>query len=285
VYEVGAAHLCYATQFVNCLGDNTYGQSPLFGTSYVVGATQVAAGARHSCGLGSALVGGVYVPDSVACWGASALGTTVQLPQPSLGPVAQITAGDGTTCVLTAAGSVTCWAATTDANALNAYTVTGLGTVVDLAVGGSRACAVNDTGSVSCWDKDLGTPAGGPVVADFAQIDAFGGVACGATTTGSAACWGISLATVEPSSPPADLAGVTQVAVGSNFACATSTDGVRCWATGLTAPDARVLAIPAGLTDVRSVEAGGNSVCANKRATGEVVCWGEVSGTFFGLPE
>ncbi len=78
---------------------------------------------------------------------------------------------------------------------------------------------------------------------------------------------------------------MTQVAVGSNFACAVASGSVTCWATGLTPPAASVLAIPASVTDVRGIEAGGDTVCANKRATGEVVCWGAISRTFFGLPE
>lgn len=179
-------------------------------------ATQVAAGIRHSCALGLRLdlTAGQFVPD-VGCWGASATGATALLPKPVLdGMPTQIAAGNDTTCVVTTTGAVQCWAATTDAAALNDYTVTGLGTVVDLAVGGSRACAVNVAGGVSCWNKDKGKPvsslSGTPT---FSQVDAFGGVACGTTTTG------------------------------------------------------------------------GDTVCANKRATGEVVCWGAISRTFFGLPE
>jgi hypothetical protein len=286
VYEVGNAHLCVAgLQLVGCVGDNTYGQSPPFETSFVVVATQVAAGVRHSCALGLAIVGGSFATDVVACWGVSSPTSTAQLPQPVLGPVAQIAAGNDTTCALTMAGAVQCWAATTNASALNAYTVAGLGTVVDLAVGGSRACAVNVLGNVSCWNKDTGAPEGG-TLGMFTQVDAFGGVACGATNAGSAGCWSIALATVVPSPPPVTLSDVTQVAVGNNFACAVAAGGVSCWATGLIAPVPSVLAIPAGLTDVRSIEAGGDTVCANKRASGEVVCWGAISFTFFGaVPE
>jgi hypothetical protein len=202
------------------------------------------------------------------------------LPQPALGPAAKIAAGDDTTCVLTQAGAVTCWATTTDANALNTYTVSGLGTVVDIAVGSSRACAVNTAGTVRCWFKDSGVDALAPTWPDpVAQVDAYGGVACGATSGGGAACWGINAAQVVPTQPPATLTGVTQVAVGNNFACAATTGGsVSCWGTSLTPPDPRVLAIPAGLTDVRSVEAGGDTVCA-ERQTGVVVCWGALNVT------
>ncbi len=163
-------------------------------------ATQVAAGIRHSCALGLRLdlTAGQFVPD-VGCWGASATGATALLPKPVLdGMPTQIAAGNDTTCVVTTTGSVQCWAATTDAAALNDYTVTGLGTVVDLAVGGSRACAVNVAGGVSCWNKDKGKPVSSLSGPTFRKSTPLAAWRAGLPPR-AACCWGIAQVQVEPS--------------------------------------------------------------------------------------
>ncbi len=280
-YEVGAEHLCYATQLVNCLGSNANGQAPLFGTSFVLGAKAVAAGVRHSCAIGQRLVNGAFV-DDVACWGEGTPLSTAELAKPALpGVPTKVAAGDGTTCVLTDAGSVICWAATADATALHAYTVAGA--FIDLAVGGARTCAVDTAGAVACWDKNTGVSAGGAPAntGPFTQVDAFGGVACATTSAAGAQCWSNTLAAFVPNMPSPSLTGVTQVAVGAGFACALVADGkLICWDTEFTSGAAPV--VPTGLINVGSIEAGGGTLCANMRVTGEVHCWGDISATLFG---
>ncbi len=277
VYEVGAAHLCYATQLVTCLGDNTFGQSPSFGTSFVFGATQVAAGVRHSCALGQRLVGNSFVTD-VACWG-EGTPQSAELPRPALpGTPTQVAAGDGTTCVL-AGGNATCWAATTVAAAVNAYTVDGSADFVDLAVGSAHACAVDTLGAVTCWDKNSGATWLGAPAGQYTQVDAFGSVACATTAAGGAVCWSSALAASVPN-VPSQLTGVTQVALGAGFACALADGKPVCWDTGFTGGAAP--ALPAGLINVGSIEAGGGTLCANMRVTGEVHCWGALPVTLFG---
>lgn len=284
VFEVGAGHLCVVDGLsIACVGDNSAGQAPGFNT-LVLSTTQLAAGVRHSCGLGQRLdlTTGEFVPD-IGCWGAGWTDLRVPMPRPPLaGQPVRIAAGNDTTCVATTSTSspaVQCWKATTDAMLLNAYSLPLAAT--DLAVGAARACAVTNVG-LRCWDKDSGANAGAPALA-LSQIDAWGGVACGATTTGTAACWSISLVTAEPNPPPS-LTGVTQVAVGENFACALAGGNVSCWATGGISPALSVLVVPLNLGSVRSIEAGGSTVCANKAATNEVVCWGALAVTLFPVP-
>jgi hypothetical protein len=284
VYEVGDAHLCVGDPLnVRCAGESgsAWALSRQIGVS--VFPKQMAAGVLHSCALDFS------IPGAVVCWDVAG----VALPAPVLAAVpTQIAAGDGTTCaVIPPAGTVgekvQCWPVTTSPTVPVAYEVALAGPIRDLAVGNSRACAVSSaSGSVSCWDKDTGPTASKPLqtlALSVSQIDAFGGVACGTTATGGAACWGLAEVSVEPSSPPPDgLSGVTQVAVGDKFACALAVGGVTCWATTTSfaqQPFPGVLTVPTGLSDVRSIEAGGNTVCANRRTTGELVCWGALAFT------
>jgi hypothetical protein len=287
VFEVGAAHLCWFDGLQNrCGGDNGAGQAPDFNT-LVLATTQLAAGVRHTCGLGQRLdpTGSFFIPD-IGCWGAGWTSLSQPMPRPALeGQPIHLAAGNDTTCVvvnlLSFERRVQCWQATTDTALLAPYTL-DRGFVTDLAIGAARACAINSAGALQCWNKDSGVDEGAPPLA-LTQIDAWGGVACGATTAGAVACWSIALATAEPNRPPV-LSDVTQVAVGENFACALAGGNVSCWATGLTAPDPGVLAVPTTLGSVRSIEAGGSTVCANKTTTGEVVCWGALATTLFAVP-
>jgi hypothetical protein len=286
VFEVGAAHLCWFDGLYNrCAGDTSAGQAPGSNT-LVLATTQLAAGVRHTCGLGQRLANGSFIPD-IGCWGAGQTDFSQPLPRPVFdGQPIQVAAGNDTTCVVVSLATsdrrVQCWRATLDAGQLSPYTL-DLGVVTDLAVGAARACAISSAGTLQCWNKDTGVDEGAPAGLALTQIDAWGGVACGATTTGTVACWTIALATVEPNTPT--LTGVTQVAVGENFACALANGSVSCWGTSsFVAPDLRVLSVPTTLGSVRSIEAGGSTVCANKTATGEVVCWGAISTTLFPVP-
>lgn len=285
VYDVGAAHLCAAgasiqPQSVGCVGDNSAGQLGPNPNTYVLAATQVATGVGHSCAIGSALVGGVFVAD-VACWGAGVVGAQLAKPQLA-GEPRLVAAGNGFTCVATATGvdpaTVQCWTATGDASALNAVTYAELGGIVGLAAGDSRACAVVSNGDVLCWDTTTTGAVPTLVAGNIEQLDAFGDVACGATFSGGVNCWSLSAGTAPL--VPTGFGGVAQVAVGDGFACAIVAGGPSCWATGAVTP--AVLTPPASVASVRNIEAGGGTACAQVAGPESVVCWGAINATLFG---
>ena len=188
--------------------------------------------------------------------------------------------------------------------------VVGLEDVVQVSAGGATdlggsTCALLPDGTVGCWGsnywgqlgdgswvEDRPLPAPVPGISHAAAIDVGPKHACALLIDGSVACWGFNRSgqlgdgTRTDSPVPvtvAALEGAVQIAVGSEHTCARLGDGaVFCWGHGgygelgngtttapwIPRPD-RVL----GLDDAVEISAGGFSSCA-RRASGQVVCWG-----------
>jgi alpha-tubulin suppressor-like RCC1 family protein len=113
---------------------------------------------------------------------------------------------------------------------------------------------------------------------------------CAVTAAGGVRCWGMNdygqlgNGTTTASSYPVPVtglsSGVASVTVGTQFACAMTTDGgVRCWGKGYAVGDgsgtnATTPVTPTGLASgVRSVSTGSSHVCALIN-DGTVKCWG-----------
>ena len=104
------------------------------------------------------------------------------------------------------------------------------------------------------------------------QISAGSGHTCALRTNGTVVCWGFNTDGI--STPPADLAGVTNIGAGIFITCAVKSDGtVACWGSTTRFGGTP----PAGLTGVTQVSTSFARACAVK-SDGTVVCWGSDAG-------
>ena len=273
-----------------CWGDNSFGQ--LGNSSYPNGdsgvpvrtsgfgagrtATQIAAGANHTC---------VRANDgSVWCWGSGGFnqmgngGTSSSDPvQVSFGAgitASRLFAGGNTTCALTSDTFLTCWGrnnkgqignGTTQASSgVTPTAVTGVPstfTVSDVEVGDQHVCAVVSGGAaVRCWGYD-----------NKGQL---GTVSDGNTDKSTAT--------------PTDSVGGTarSVSAGTQFTCVTLTDNsASCFGNNANGQLGRGSLPPStasapGTTSVagaiNKVVTGANHACALMTA-GTVQCWGSSS--------
>ena len=222
-----------------------------------------------------------------------------------------LTAGSEHACVLLADGSVWCWGD----NAVGqlgapistyelATPIASLPEIRQVAAGSYHTCALDTSGQVHCWGRnqvgqlgdgsvvDRSTPEIVPGIAGAMSVAAAGEFTC--AVVGSAEqlfCWGanregqLGIAPSFFSTRPLEVsgvAGVQQVALGTEHACALGSDGlVRCWGrnnfsqlgAGPPTPN-HVAAEPvSGLANVNSIAAGGAHTCA-QLSGGELRCWG-----------
>ena len=207
-------------------------------------------------GNGSSLDGGPECPDS-ATPGTAIFGP-VQVT--NLTGASAVAAGIEFACAVVANGNVECWGANdygelgngTTTDSVVPVQVTGLTGVTSLAAGRYAACAVA-TGNVWCWGLTFGAspvqitglPAGSALTV---SVGIWGGCA---TAGGGAWCWGTEEADLADGggtgglagpvvpggsvSPTAavqvsGLSGVIAVSIGTDSACAISTNDVAsCW--------------------------------------------------------
>lgn len=182
-------------------------------------------------------------------------------PVPGLSDVKQVACGDGHTCALTNAGTVSCWGNDSSGqlgdgqaggSRAQPQAVPGLVGVVAIGAGAIHSCALLGDGTVQCW---------------------------GGATNGQ-----LGLGGKNQSATPAQVngvSGVTALAVGAYHTCALSPSGVFCWGmnqygevgNGASATDEIFPAKVANLADAVAIAAGGWHTCAT-RAGGEIVCWG-----------
>jgi len=280
----------------------------------------LAAASLHTCGLGT---------DSlIRCWGIDGmgqLGTGTASSTPALPgavalalPYAQVAAGGGHTCGLTATGRAACWGRNADGELGTADsgwsarpTLVDLPAVVtQLAAGSAHTCGLTVTGNAVCWGSDslgqLGDSlAGGrlPVTVagghEFTSLAAGGAHTCG-LVAGAAWCWGANgrgeSGTGLPDSvlgAPAPVTGglsFAALSAGGDFTCGLTPDSLAyCWGAndrgqvgdGTQTDRAAPTAVSGGLRFVQ-LSAGAQHVCA-VTAAGAVYCWGDGESGQLGL--
>jgi hypothetical protein len=164
----------------------------------------------------------------VRCWGGSGAAAT-----PKLTDAVEVVAGSDQMCARSAKGTVTCWAAPTEAGA-NATPPSDL-VATELAVSDAMDCAIGGDGVVRCWGPRPAMPPAdlkAKRIAVSTQLaDPIGGprYGCAVALDDSVRCWGDDPGGVQ--SVPAALKA-KDIAVGRSAACAIGLDGVvTCWGT------------------------------------------------------
>ncbi|MBK6531849.1 MAG: RCC1 repeat-containing protein [Deltaproteobacteria bacterium] len=217
----GGSVRCWGSNNNGRLGINSAGMygiprasTPVMGLS---GAAGVGLGLFHACAWTSA--------GAARCWGANddgqlGDGTTtarwVSTAVPGTGSVTALVGGYSHTCALRSDGTVACWGrnsagqvgdGTTTSPRPTAIAVAGLTGVAQLAAGEFHTCARRTDGTVRCWGNN-----------DYGQ--------CGDDSQGGSRP---SPVTVR------GLAGVAEIAAGTNHTCARMMDGtLRCWGSDRT---------------------------------------------------
>lgn len=289
---LGSAHGCARFQdgSVRCWGSTAGGRLGLGGPAaarapgWGSGFQGVAIGARHGCGLDAA--------GAVWCWGANDFGQLgnggyESSAGPSRAGAAKATAvavGESHSCALSADGAVHCW---------------GRNDRGQLGSGKAPRETLPDTPA----PRDGGSPQPRPQpIANLAAVTELalpGPLTCVRRGATPPRCWGtlrfalpeapddpaalkkLEKATRAQPSRVAELPPSRQVAVGAQFACALSRDGlVHCWGAndqgqlGDGSRNARHKpGAVRGLTGVASLAAGARFACAKLQA-GSVQCWG-----------
>ena len=251
--------------------------------------------------------------------------------------VHDVSAGASHTCALLDDGTVACWGrngwgelgdGTTTPRArptfvIDAATGSAMDGFTQIVTGSALTCGLRG-GDVYCWGYTFsGTPQPSPTPvvlgASAKMIAAKQGFVCAllANAQRSLRCWGDNIdgqlgdGTRTSRSTPADvviterdgshplLAGVTQVAAGSNHACAVLDDtSVACWGfnwtgelgndtfTDSTSPVAVAFSMSGSpkLTDIEHVTVNGLHSCAKFASTWQVACWGNNSQGQLGNP-
>lgn len=269
---LGDNHTCVIPEAggeVACWGSNTTGQ--LIGgasndtyVSSTLAASQVVAGARHTCVLTSGVV---------RCWGNSySWPSSHQVP--GISTAVEIDAASSLTCARLEDATVRCWG-TYDRTSSNVPVPADPSDVVlgadgaplrvkHLSVGGydytttgaayAVACAITENDSVECWgSKRFGLVNGRAEIltnvddainatamplTDVVDLSVGGSRACAITSTGQFMCWGAQdfmRPTIDTIKPPKSIPLVPEtdtaigVEVGGLHGCVRTTSGaVRC---------------------------------------------------------
>lgn len=253
------------------------------GSSAVSVGTSVVSGLFHTC---------VLMQDStVKCWGsnengqigvggnigsqAAAFNPTPVASYTTPANASSIATGARHTCVLTTAGTVSCFGKndfgqigrdpSTVPDSQTPQTVAGLTNVTSLSSGDVFTCATKADGSVWCWG-----------VGDNQQL--------GVAPASLPSITNLSAVTFKGSFTPVQVVGVTDaIAVdsGDAYACALKADGtVLCWGDNAVGQLGRstqggtslAAAVP-GLDRVAGLTSGRAHTCARK-TSGAVFCWG-----------
>jgi alpha-tubulin suppressor-like RCC1 family protein len=295
---------------LRCWGANDYGQLGAGGAAAtgphstptpVIGMTNVggvfALGYRHACALNGT---------TLSCWGANQFGELGHAPALDLdagddgGPsmcaavtcrtapaavngmsgITQLALGDNHSCVVTAAGAVTCWGdnsygelgSDASGGTSTPTPVGGLANVVALGLGSSSSCALLQNGTVWCW----GGNQEGALGVD--TVDA------GPDASGTDSAYHVAPMQV------GGVVGATHLAVGVRHACAIVAGGaVMCWGRNsngelghastldptckLAAPCRTTAKTVAGLNGVKELALANLHSCA-LAADETVWCWG-----------
>ena len=308
----GANHACALTRdgFVQCWGLNTTWQlgnrsdhtrvaTPIQ-VRDVKDATQVTAGATHSCAL--------LNDGRVRCWGANGRGQigderrerrTRSRQNPKLHNVTRIQAGYHHTCALHENGTVSCWGdnryGQLGDGSRNLRTrpvrARGLKDIATIAAGEKHTCALRRDGDVFCWGSNEDGAIGqrrnrirsSPVkvagLADIVDIQARGARTCAVTKSSEIFCWG------DGKRKPwllGQYPGVAELALGLAHLCMRYEDGrVHCSGgnyRGQLGDGTRTLRselVPTvALTSSKQITCGRRFSCSLDREGG-VTCWGD----------
>jgi alpha-tubulin suppressor-like RCC1 family protein len=307
----GQVH-CWGANGVGQLGNNSTTQSatPVREALSLTSWTNVAAGARHACGITSG--GAVY------CWGLNdhgqiGNGTINDVHAPSLvgsGYVAVATGGFHS-CALASGGAASCWGRNdggglgngTYNDALVPGPVSGGLTFSNVSGGRFQTCGVVGTTGY-CWGNNFDGQVGNGTTAlsntpqqitatTFASISSGGFHSCGVqATTGNSYCWGwngfgqvgngVALDGVAPVPVPVVPQTATLVTTGHEHTCALTTGGsVYCWGQNSsgqlgdgTYSDHTTAAPVSTYVDFLSVSGGASHSCG-LRPGNLIYCWGD----------
>ena len=206
---------------------------------------QIVAGPKNYCAVATDGV--------VRCWGQdSALGGFVDAAAPNrgatpvvlegIGDVVDIAIGNSDTCVVSAAGSVSCFGS----SSATPEPVPDITNAKKVAVGDSRKCAVLATGELHCWGSNYATGQTDGIV-DLGGKKAIDtrsqwGSAFALATDGTLLSWGTEAYSLGRSTaispdlvpgPVFDLPPVLQFAASDSHVCALTTTGrLFCWGRG-----------------------------------------------------
>ena len=213
----GEQHVCWLQQDrqVLCDGSDSSGRVTVPAELSTTPTVVVVAGREGSCAVDE--------NGAVRCWGRD--GAEQSALPADLGPVMQLSLGDGHGCALQEDG-VRCWGDNTNGQATPPD---ALDLVVQLALGYEHSCALQGDGQVRCWGTNMPPVNLGPAT----QLTSGANHSCALLEAGGVRCWGAndSGQLIVPSLPPN---GVKSLVAGGNSSCALLAEGsVRCWGGGL----------------------------------------------------
>jgi alpha-tubulin suppressor-like RCC1 family protein len=318
---VGDRHTCalLSDATANCWGDDNESQlgdgtgssgvssdwvpDPVLG---LVGATQLTAGATHTCALLSNA--------DTDCWGANAAG---QLGNGSIGDaswpvgvgqsvdllaVEEVSGGSTHSCALLATGEVRCWGGIngfprlgngTEGASAFPVTVPLSGPAVDIDSATEHTCATLADGTVQCWGgsgtgwalghgstQEALTPVTAVGVTGAVSVATTSNSTCALIGDGTVWCWGT--AGVGTGRWPAAIPGIDgliHLVVGSNHQCGIEADAsITCWGSNLQGQlgdgtNVAGIKTVSGINDAVALAAGNSYACA-VRSDGTTWCWG-----------
>jgi alpha-tubulin suppressor-like RCC1 family protein len=227
--------------------------------------------------------------------------------------IVEVDGGQYHTCGRRANGTVACWGSNalgqlgngSGMDSLSPVAVAGVSTAASLDVGPVSSCVVRMDHSLACWgDNTNGRLGDGTTMlrptpttiglANVLQVEVGALNACARITSGQLYCWGDNSTgelgdgtTMGPRLSPGAVAAIPDaidVAVGDDFTCALRASGqVWCWGgnvygelgSGTTSATPNPTPAPViGFSDAVEIAARGLHACA-RRASGQVVCWGD----------
>ncbi len=224
--------------------------------------------------------------------------------------LAQVSAGESTTCVIKSDGGLYCWGCGDfgvlgDGTTSHKYTPPVspvLTDVKDVSSSGAYTCAVKNDGGLYCWGlnnkgqlgdgttSNRATPPVSPVLTDVKEVSVGGKSTCAVKNDGGLYCWGYNGngqlgdgTTSDRATPPVSpvLTDVKEISLGDGHICAVKSDGgLYCWGyNGYgqlgdgTSTSIQAPPISPVLTDVKEVSASFRHTCAVKN-DGGLYCWG-----------
>jgi alpha-tubulin suppressor-like RCC1 family protein len=255
--EIGSSHSCAVsvTGTAWCWGDFTNGRLGTTGLSNAVtptataslggSATEIAAGAAHTCAL--------LMTGSVSCFGNNNMGqlgqalATASSSTPTVltfeATATRVSAGGQFTCALLSTAAVHCFGDNASGQLGSGASgsaretpgaVTGLaGTVVDVTTGTSHACAVMSTGQVRCWGLNDQGQLGIGTQTNVATASAISTLNVVPTTT--AAPITVAPTTIAPSSSTVVQTTTTSISTTSTSTSSTTSTSTTELTTGTVA--------------------------------------------------